>query len=291
MDGADYLARSNAGAPPALGKRVVVIGGGSAALDVARSARRAGHEVTILALERAEQMPAQREEVAEALEEGIALVDGAMLTAVTPTDGHRAGAATACACASSPARCAGSSPSSRWPTANSRWRPTPSSSRSARTPTWRRWRIRSPSSGGLLRGRRAPGRFGARRVGRRRRGQHGALRDRGDRHGQARRARHRPRAERPAGAGRRPRGGEPLVGLAQHRHLLPPEAGARRRAAPPAGRAAGQRRRGAARPRARAGAGRGRALLLLRHLHPVRQLRPLLPRPRGQARARAATRC
>ncbi len=82
MDGADYLARANAGNPPALGRRVVVIGGGSAALDVARSARRAGHEVTILALESAAQMPAQREEVAEALEEGIALVDGAMLTEV-----------------------------------------------------------------------------------------------------------------------------------------------------------------------------------------------------------------
>ena len=85
MDGADYLARANAGAPPALGRRVVVIGGGSAALDVARSARRAGHEVTILALESAAQMPAQREEVAEALEEGIALVDGAMLTEAVDT--------------------------------------------------------------------------------------------------------------------------------------------------------------------------------------------------------------
>jgi NADPH-dependent glutamate synthase beta subunit-like oxidoreductase/Pyruvate/2-oxoacid:ferredoxin oxidoreductase delta subunit len=80
IDGADYLARANAGVPPALGKRVVVIGGGSAAIDVARSARRAGHEVTILALESVSQMPAQREEVVEALEEGIALVDGAMLT-------------------------------------------------------------------------------------------------------------------------------------------------------------------------------------------------------------------
>jgi len=85
MDGADYLARANAGAAPALGKRVVVIGGGSAAIDVARSARRAGHEVTILALENASQMPAQREEVAEALEEGVALVDGAMLTEAVDT--------------------------------------------------------------------------------------------------------------------------------------------------------------------------------------------------------------
>jgi NADPH-dependent glutamate synthase beta subunit-like oxidoreductase len=87
MDGAEYLARSAAGAPPPLGRRLVVVGGGSAAMDVARSARRAAHDVTILALERAEQMPAQREELAEALEEGIALVDGAMLRAATSRSG------------------------------------------------------------------------------------------------------------------------------------------------------------------------------------------------------------
>jgi NADPH-dependent glutamate synthase beta subunit-like oxidoreductase len=82
IDGADYLARANAGTAPALGKRVVVIGGGSAAIDVARSALRSGHEVTILALESLSQMPAQREEVIEAMEEGVALVNGAMLTEV-----------------------------------------------------------------------------------------------------------------------------------------------------------------------------------------------------------------
>lgn len=83
LDGAEYLARANVGVPPALGKRLVVIGGGSAALDAARTARRAGHEVTILALEAAGQMPAQREEVAEALEEGVSLAAGAMLDAAT----------------------------------------------------------------------------------------------------------------------------------------------------------------------------------------------------------------
>ncbi len=81
VDGADYLAQASAGAAPALGKRVVVIGGGSAAIDVARTARRAGHDVTIVALESRPQMPAQHEEVTEALEEGITLVDGAMVTA------------------------------------------------------------------------------------------------------------------------------------------------------------------------------------------------------------------
>jgi len=89
MDGAAYLEACNAGRPPALGRHVVVIGGGSAAVDAARSARRAGHEVTILALESRLQMPAQREEVQEALEEGVSLIDGAMLVA--------AGTITACA--------------------------------------------------------------------------------------------------------------------------------------------------------------------------------------------------
>src|SRR5665647_2810363 len=78
-DGATYLAGANAGEPVTLGRRLVVIGGGSAALDAARSARRLGHDVTLLALEQRSQMPAQAQEVEEALEEGITLVDGARL--------------------------------------------------------------------------------------------------------------------------------------------------------------------------------------------------------------------
>jgi NADPH-dependent glutamate synthase beta subunit-like oxidoreductase len=85
MDGAAYLAAANAGAPPTLGESVVVIGGGSAAFDAARSARRAGHGVTILALESRAQLPAQHEEIEEALEEGISIIDGAMLRAVKAT--------------------------------------------------------------------------------------------------------------------------------------------------------------------------------------------------------------
>jgi NADPH-dependent glutamate synthase beta subunit-like oxidoreductase/Pyruvate/2-oxoacid:ferredoxin oxidoreductase delta subunit len=83
MDGAAYLAAANAGSPPALGKRVVAIGGGSAAMDVARSARRAGHEVSVLSLEREAEMPAQREEVLAAKEEGVRLFDGAVLKSVS----------------------------------------------------------------------------------------------------------------------------------------------------------------------------------------------------------------
>ena len=109
VDGADYLARASGGAPPVLGARVVVVGGGSAALDVARSARRAGHEVTILALEAEADLPAQREEVVEAREEGIALADAAMLRGVRSSR-PPACAWTACACASKPAAPRASSP-------------------------------------------------------------------------------------------------------------------------------------------------------------------------------------
>ena len=86
-DGAAFLAAANAGKPMTLGRRLVIIGGGSAALDAARSARRLGHEVTLLALEEQAQMPAQAEEVHEALEEGITLIDGARLDAVSDIGG------------------------------------------------------------------------------------------------------------------------------------------------------------------------------------------------------------
>jgi NADPH-dependent glutamate synthase beta subunit-like oxidoreductase len=79
LQGGDYLAALAEGEVPRVGARVLVVGGGSAAMDVARSARRAGCEVTIVSLEPRERMPAQHEEVQEALEEGIVLHDGAMV--------------------------------------------------------------------------------------------------------------------------------------------------------------------------------------------------------------------
>ena len=82
MQGTDYLAQCAAGEPPRLGERVVVIGGGSSAMDVARSARRNGCAVTVVSLEARAALPAQREEVQEALEEGVLLCDSTMLRAV-----------------------------------------------------------------------------------------------------------------------------------------------------------------------------------------------------------------
>ncbi len=79
MDSADFLTATNAGEPCDLGTRLVVIGGGSAAMDVARTARRLGKSVSVLSLEPEALLPAQRVEVEEAQEEGIEFLTGAMM--------------------------------------------------------------------------------------------------------------------------------------------------------------------------------------------------------------------
>lgn len=60
--------------PVKVGKRVAVIGGGNVAMDSARCARRLGaEEVNIIYRRSEEEMPARKEEVEHALEEGIKL--------------------------------------------------------------------------------------------------------------------------------------------------------------------------------------------------------------------------
>jgi heterodisulfide reductase subunit A-like polyferredoxin len=61
---------------PALGERVLVLGGGNVAIDVARSAIRLGHEVQMACLEGRGEMPAHDWEVAAAEEEGVTLHAG-----------------------------------------------------------------------------------------------------------------------------------------------------------------------------------------------------------------------
>jgi NADPH-dependent glutamate synthase beta subunit-like oxidoreductase/2,4-dienoyl-CoA reductase-like NADH-dependent reductase (Old Yellow Enzyme family) len=58
------------------GKKVVVIGGGNVAVDVARSLVRTGAEVQVYCLEAADAMPAFPWEVAEAVEEGVTIHNG-----------------------------------------------------------------------------------------------------------------------------------------------------------------------------------------------------------------------
>ncbi len=73
--GMDFLKNINLGIKEVPGKKVVVIGGGSAAIDVAITAKRLGAEEVIMAcLESREEMPAQEWEIEQALEEGIRLM-------------------------------------------------------------------------------------------------------------------------------------------------------------------------------------------------------------------------
>lgn len=84
IDSAEFLALPRAGQSARSGDRVLVVGGGSAAMDVARSARRLGRAVSVLTLEAEGRLPAQQTEIEEAIEEGIVFVCGAMLKTVEP---------------------------------------------------------------------------------------------------------------------------------------------------------------------------------------------------------------
>ena len=76
--GVDFLKQINLSEEKtALSGHSVVIGGGNVAIDVARTALRAGsREVTMYCLESREEMPAAKDEIAEALEEGIQIING-----------------------------------------------------------------------------------------------------------------------------------------------------------------------------------------------------------------------
>jgi putative selenate reductase len=74
-DGLTFLRAVRDGAPPALGKNVVVIGGGDVAMDCARTARRlAGGRVVVAYRRGRDEMPAQREEIVDLIAEGCELM-------------------------------------------------------------------------------------------------------------------------------------------------------------------------------------------------------------------------
>ncbi len=70
--------REDSYTPVKRGKHVVVIGGGNVAMDAARCALRLGAKVTIVYRRTLEEMPARREEIHHAMEEGVEFM---MLTA------------------------------------------------------------------------------------------------------------------------------------------------------------------------------------------------------------------
>ena len=72
LDCLDFLKACSDQKDVEIGNRVLVIGGGNAAMDTARSAiRKGGTQVTILYRRSYEEMPADREEIRDALQEGV----------------------------------------------------------------------------------------------------------------------------------------------------------------------------------------------------------------------------
>ena len=69
--GVDFLREVNLGNKPAIGKKVAVIGGGNVAMDVCRTAVRLGADTTVIYRRSEAEMPADKEEVAEAIAEGV----------------------------------------------------------------------------------------------------------------------------------------------------------------------------------------------------------------------------
>jgi len=75
MDALQFLRSVREGNPVSIGNRVGVIGAGDTAMDCVRSAYRLGSEVTLIYRRTIDQMPADREEIRGAIEEGIRIVE------------------------------------------------------------------------------------------------------------------------------------------------------------------------------------------------------------------------
>jgi len=71
--GIPFLRQVSQGLLPSIGEKVMVIGGGNVAIDVARTALRLGSQVTIVYRRTRKEMPAHEWEIEEALEEGVQL--------------------------------------------------------------------------------------------------------------------------------------------------------------------------------------------------------------------------
>ena len=71
VDGLSFLRQVNEGKAPAIGRKVIVVGGGNTAIDASRVSVRLGAEVVQLYRRSRAEMPAGSEEIAEAVEEGV----------------------------------------------------------------------------------------------------------------------------------------------------------------------------------------------------------------------------
>ena len=90
ISGVDFLHAYNESGYPLSGN-VVVVGGGNVAMDVARAALRSGGKVSMYCLESREEMPASKEEIEDALKEGIEIHNGWGPKEIKSSDGKTTG--------------------------------------------------------------------------------------------------------------------------------------------------------------------------------------------------------
>jgi NADH-quinone oxidoreductase subunit F len=89
VDGIDFLREVNLGKEVKVGEKVLVVGGGNVAIDASRTARRLkAKEVTIVYRRTRAEMPASKEEIDEALEEGVEIVYLATPTKAMSVNGN-----------------------------------------------------------------------------------------------------------------------------------------------------------------------------------------------------------
>ncbi|MBN2319598.1 MAG: FAD-dependent oxidoreductase [Acidobacteria bacterium] len=92
LNGIEFLRDIALGNPLSLGKKVLIVGGGNVAMDVAMTAIRKGAEDVAIVYRRSEaEMPAWKREVNEAIEEGIKIVTGLAPTQFIGRDGRLTG--------------------------------------------------------------------------------------------------------------------------------------------------------------------------------------------------------
>jgi NADPH-dependent glutamate synthase beta subunit-like oxidoreductase len=88
LSGLGFLNRINAGDTTIPGKKVAVVGGGNVAMDVARTLLRLGAEPVVLYRRRQDEMPAFKDELEKAIEEGIEFQFLTLPTQAAKADGE-----------------------------------------------------------------------------------------------------------------------------------------------------------------------------------------------------------
>ena len=91
LDQLRFLSDVRQGRAVELGQKVLVVGGGNSAMDVARTALRLGADVTLVYRRTCAQMPCDREELEQALEEGVKVLELARPEAVLVENGRMTG--------------------------------------------------------------------------------------------------------------------------------------------------------------------------------------------------------